>query len=68
MRLNLPKLLKKAKLTPYALAKATGLSLPTVYRLAKPDGRFTRLDSVTIDKVCKALGCTPGQLITRDAD
>lgn len=66
MRLRLLQLLKRRKMTRYRLAKASGLSLPTVYRLARPDGRFTQLAADTIDKLCTALRCKPGDLIVRD--
>lgn len=66
MTLRLRQLLDKRKMTPYALAKASGLSLPTVYRLARPDGHFTQLAAGTIEKLCAALRCKPGDLIVRD--
>jgi len=66
VRLNLMGLLRTRGMTRYALSKASGLSLSAVYRLAGRSGRFTRLESDTIDRLCGALRCTPGELIRRD--
>ena len=66
VRLRLFQLLKRRKMTRYRLAKVSGLSLPHLYRLARPDGQFTRLEATTIDKLCAALRCKPGDLIVRD--
>lgn len=66
MRLRLLQLLKRRKMTRYRLAKTAGLSLPTIYRLSRTDGRFSRLDATTIDKLCTALRCKPGDLIAQD--
>lgn len=60
--LNLRALLARKGLTAYRLAKTTGLSLTTIYRLTRPHGRFGRIEAVTIDKLCTALRCTPGDL------
>ena len=65
VRLNLVAMLRRRGMTRYALAKATGLSLTTVYRLARPDGTFRRLEAATIDALCAALDCGPGELLTR---
>ena len=53
-------------MTRYALAKASGLSLSAIYRLAGQSGRFSRLEADTIARLCGALRCTPGELIRRD--
>ncbi len=66
VRLNLTALLRRRGTTRYALAKASGLSLSAIYRLAARSGRFTRLEADTIDRLCGALRCTPGELIRRD--
>lgn len=66
VRLNLMGLLRTRGLTRYGLAKASGISLSAVYRLAGRSGRFTRLEAETIDRLCAALRCTPGELIRRD--
>ncbi len=65
VRLTLYKLLKRRGLTPYALAKEAGLAFGTVYRMARKDGKFSRLEAKTLDKLCAALDCTPGDLFER---
>jgi putative transcriptional regulator len=59
--LNLKKLLKDRGLSGYRLAKVTGLTPTTVYKLLK--GNFDRLERRTIDELCKALDCVPGDII-----
>lgn len=66
VRLDLTALLRTRGLTRYALAKRSGLSLSAIYRIAGRSGRFTRLEADTIDRLCRALRCTPGELIRRD--
>lgn len=68
MRLNLSKLLKERGWTRYRLAKESGISLPTIYRLARVDGKFARLESGTIDALCEALGVSPGELIVHTSN
>jgi len=65
VRLRLAQLLKQRKLTWYALSKATGLSLPTVYRLSASDGAFKRVEAETMDKLCAALDCEISDLLVR---
>jgi DNA-binding Xre family transcriptional regulator len=53
----------------YDLAEKSGLSLRTIYKLKKIQerqaGRFERLDSGTVDALCRALGhCQPGDFIS----
>lgn len=64
MKLGIAKLLKDRGITRYRFAKMTGLSLTTAYKLASRDGRFERLEARTIDAVCEALDCQPGDFIT----
>lgn len=63
MRLRLAQLLKARRMTRYALAKASGLRAATVYALARPDGRFERLDRRTLETLCDTLKVTPGELL-----
>jgi DNA-binding Xre family transcriptional regulator len=67
VRLNLRAVLRARKVTAYSLAKETGLSLSTVYRLTAKDGAFDRIEAETIDAICAALDVTPGELIVRTA-
>jgi len=62
LRLRLRQLLAARDLSPYALAKFTGLSLNTIYRLTKPDGRFRLIRAATIEQLCGALRVTPSEL------
>lgn len=49
------------RLTYEALAQASGLSVATLQSLAARPGYNTRLS--TVEKLCLALGCTPGDLL-----
>jgi len=61
LRLRLAKLLRERGMTPYALAKASGISQPHVYALVKqPD--VGRISGRTIEALCRALRCQPGDL------
>ncbi len=63
VRLRLTQILKRRKMTRYALAKATGLTQTQAYRLARPDGAFGRLEAETLDRLCRGLGVQPGDLL-----
>ncbi len=65
VRLRVRKLLQDKRLTPYRLAKSSGLSLKTIYKLVKPAGRFDRIGADTLDRLCEVLGCEPGDLFER---
>ena len=65
VKLRLAARLKHRKMMPYGLAKMTSLSLPTVYRLGRPDGAFIRLGAGAIDRTCGDLGCKVADLIVR---
>lgn len=49
------------RLTYEGLAQASGLSVATLQSLAARPGYNTRLS--TVEKLCLALGCTPGDLL-----
>lgn len=49
------------RITHELLADRTGLSLATIQSLASRDNYNARLS--TIEKVCRVLGCQPGELI-----
>jgi DNA-binding Xre family transcriptional regulator len=61
LRLRLVKLLKERGMTPYALAKASGISLPHVYALVKAH-EVGRISGPTIEALCRALRVQPGDL------
>lgn len=64
IRWNLAKLLDQQGITPYRLAQLTGLSAPSCYELVKGDGPANFKRS-TLDALCNALDCDPGDLLTR---
>lgn len=63
LRFRLAELLHVRNVTPYRLAKDTGLALSTVYRMTR--GRPGVLAWVTLERLCEYLGVTPGDLIVR---
>ena len=62
VRLRLRQLLAARAVSPYGLAKFTGLSLNTIYRLTRPNGRFGLIRANTIERLCGALRVTPAEL------
>ena len=66
VRLRIRAMLEERQMTAYALAKATGLSHSTIYRLTREGGQFRRIEAETINKICRVLGCEPGALFERD--
>src|SRR6266487_1410850 len=51
LRLRLRQLLEARGLSAYGLAKFTGLSLNTIYRLTRPNGRFSLIRADTIERL-----------------
>ena len=66
VRLQLRQLLEAREVSPYGLAKFTGLSLNTIYRLTRPSGRFGLIRADTIERLCGALRVTPSELFEYD--
>lgn len=64
IRFHLAAILKQKGWTPYRLARETGLTVPTAYRLADPDLQFGRFTADTLDRLCTALGVQPGDLLS----
>lgn len=62
LRLRLRQLLAARGLTAYGLARFTGLSLNTIYRLTRPSGRFSLIRADTIERLCGALRVIPSEL------
>jgi putative transcriptional regulator len=60
--MRIAKILKSKGLNAHAFAKLAGVPITTAYRLARPHGQLKRIDMTTINKVCTALDCTPGDL------
>lgn len=65
--LRLAAILKEKGKTPYWLAKASGVSMPTVYLLAKGKP-VRRLDMEVLEKLARALECEPGDLLVMKDD
>jgi DNA-binding Xre family transcriptional regulator len=63
VRLRVAAHLKKRGWTAYRLAKEAGFSITLAYKLARPEGRFRRLDHDTLDRLCRAFKCQPGDLL-----
>ena len=55
------KLLAKEKRTFYWLAKQTGVSHTTLWRLKK--GKSVGINFETLEKICRALRCQPGDVL-----
>lgn len=68
VRLNVAALLKKRGMTAYQLAKESGLPIASAYRLARPGGSFRRIEARTVDRLCRALRCRPGDLFVYRRD
>jgi len=58
---RLDKLLAKEKRTFYWLAKQTGVSHTTLWRLKK--GKAVGINFETLEKICRALRCQPGDVL-----
>jgi DNA-binding Xre family transcriptional regulator len=63
VRLRVVEQLEKRGWTAYRLAKKAGFSVALAYKLARPDGRFGRLDRTTLDRLCTVFNCQPGELL-----
>jgi putative transcriptional regulator len=63
IRFRLADVLAARGWSPYRLARATGLTVPTAYRLADPRLVFGRFTADTLDRLCAALDVQPGDLL-----
>ena len=64
VRFRLAAKLEEASMSQSELARRSGISLVTVNAMAK--NRTTRVDLATLDALCAALDCEPGELLERD--
>ena len=64
--INLDNLLKQQKRTFYWLAKETGISHTTLWRLKKD--KALGINFETLEKICQALSCNPGDVLKRADD
>lgn len=63
IRFRLAAILAARGWSPYRLARETGLTVPTAYRLADPRLVFGRFTADTLDRLCAALDVQPGELL-----
>ena len=63
---RLDKVLAKKKRTFYWLAKETGVSHTTLWRLKK--GKAVGINFETLEKICNALRCQPGDVLYLTGD
>jgi putative transcriptional regulator len=61
IEVQVDKLLKKCSRTFYWLAKETGISHTTLWRLKK--GKALGINFDTLEKICRALECQPGDVL-----
>lgn len=64
IKLNVKQILEQQGKTPYWLAKETGISNNNIANICNGDTKSIRLD--TMEKICKALNCTPNDIIESD--
>ena len=62
LRLRLREILQARGITGYAFSKYSGLSMNTIYRLTRPNGRFELIQADTVERICGALRITPAEL------
>ena len=63
---QLSQLLKKQNRSLYWLAKETGVSYPSLWKLNKD--QTERITFLTLDKICSALKCQPGDVLVHSPD
>lgn len=63
IKLRLSEMLKERERTPYWLAKETGIRYASIWQMNKGD--LARLHIDTLDLICEALDCQPGDLLVR---
>lgn len=61
IEVHIDDLLEKQNRSFYWLSKETGISYSTLWRLKK--GKAMGINFVTLEKICTALGCEPGNLL-----
>jgi putative transcriptional regulator len=61
IKVNLDQLLEERGISMYRLAKDTGVTYPTLWKLNT--GRAQRIGFDLLEKICLRLDCTPGELL-----
>lgn len=64
MRFKIDNILKERKLSRYQLSKQTGISEQALGRICRNE--TSSIEFSTIEKICKALNCTPNDIIIFD--
>jgi putative transcriptional regulator len=64
--IRIDELLEERGRTFYWLAKETGISHTTLWRLKK--GRALGINFVTLESICRALDCQPGDVLRLESD
>src|SRR4030095_2250228 len=62
IKIRIEQLIKEQRKTFYWLAKATGISHTTLWRLKKD--KALGINFVTVEKLCEALDCQPGDFLS----
>jgi DNA-binding Xre family transcriptional regulator len=65
IKIRLNELLKERDQTLYWLAQETGIRYATLWQMSRDE--VSLLNLKTLDKVCKALGVEPGDVLVRKA-
>ena len=63
VRLRIHRIMKKRKISAYALCKGTNLTYPSAYRLSRAGGLFGRLHAETLEELCRFFNLQPGKLL-----
>ena len=66
IKILIPDLLKDRDCTLYWLAKRSGVRYATIWNLSRGNADRLRID--TLDRICEALECQPGDLLVRVAE
>jgi putative transcriptional regulator len=64
IKVQINELLVKHRRTFYWLSKQTGISYTTLWRLKK--GNSLGINFATLEKICQALECQPGDILKLD--
>ncbi len=63
IKLRLTEILDERGVTMYWLWKQTGIRWATIWQMSKGD--VARMNMDTLDRICEALDCEPGDLLVR---